>query len=162
VKKILVISDTHLSGISSGLPEPVVRELTSCDMLIHAGDFTGMNIYRELNSITNLVAVHGNSDGIGLTRLLPSSLELNVENIRLGLVHGNGSQDTTIVNACSVFKNCDIIIFGHSHFPFNQIKNGVLMFNPGSPTDPRRAPGPSYGLITVENNSFNAKIVSFH
>jgi hypothetical protein len=160
--KILVISDTHVSSISSGLPKSVIREIKLCDMVIHAGDFTGMRLYRELNSITNLVAVHGNSDGIGLTRLLPSSLEFNVGNIRLGLVHGNGSEDTTMANAYSVFKLCDIIIFGHSHLPINQIKNGVLMFNPGSPTDPRRAPGPSFGLITVEKDGFNAKIVSFH
>jgi len=151
-----------LVSIASGLPEPVKRELKLCDLLIHAGDFTGISFYHELNSITKLIAVHGNMDGIGITAQLPSSREFTIGGIRIGLTHGTASGDTIIKDANSVFHDCDVVIFGHSHLPVNREVNGVLMFNPGSPTDPRRAPGPSYGIITVENDSFNARIVSFH
>jgi hypothetical protein len=143
VKKILVLSDTHLIYFSPGIPEPVKHELSLCDMLIHAGDFTGVNLYHDLNAMTELIAVRGNSDGIEISKLLPSSREFSIEKIKFGLLHGNGSGDTTMKYANSIFRNCDIVIFGHSHLPVNQTVNGVLMFNPGSPTDPRRAPGPS-------------------
>ncbi len=157
--RILVMSDTHLDQLTPGIPDIVLHEIKNCDLVIHAGDFTGEGCYRQLSSLADVTAVQGNMDSAILSGLLPVKLLTTVENVRIGVVHGTGSPQRALQYAHSAFMAADIIVFGHSHQPLNQHVNGVLMFNPGSPTDSRRADFPTYGIIEIENDKFQAKIV---
>ncbi len=157
--RILVISDTHLDQLTPGIPDIVLHEVKNCDLVIHAGDFTGEGCYRQLNSLADITAVQGNMDCAAISGLLPVKLLTTVENVKIGVVHGIGSPQRALQYARSAFQATDIIVFGHSHQPMNEQVDGVLMFNPGSPTDPRRADFPTYGVIEINNDRFQASIV---
>ena len=157
--RILVLSDTHLKQITPGLPTVILRELSNADMLIHAGDFTGDALYQQLDSSIPLHAVRGNMDSGQVIVSLPHKLEVTVGGVIIGVTHGSGSPENALQHARACFNTPDIIVFGHSHISCNEMQNGVLMFNPGSPTLAGRAPYPSYGIIEVENGEFKARII---
>ena len=157
--RILVLSDTHLKQITPGLPTVILRELSNADMLIHAGDFTRDAFYQQLDSSIPLHAVRGNMDSGQIVLSLPDKLEIVVDGVKIGITHGSGSPENALLHARACFNTPDIIVFGHSHIPHNEIQDGVLMFNPGSPTKQCRAPYPSYGIIEIDNGVFKTRII---
>jgi len=128
------------------------------DLIIHAGDLTTVAVLETLRSIAPVEAVSGNVDGSEVRMVLPPSKVIQVARFRIGLIHGDGTAFTTIERARRAFNVVDCIVFGHSHAPTVEQLRGVLMVNPGSPTDPRRQPRPSYALITV-GDTLQAEIV---
>ncbi|SPF56760.1 putative enzyme [Candidatus Desulfosporosinus infrequens] len=158
--RIAVLSDTHLR-VGKSLPHFVWEHLTQIDMILHAGDLTHMGLLDELASIAPVRAVRGNCDGWDVP--LPDRDIIECEAWRIGLVHGNVGKGNTPERAFAQFKDLsvDLVVFGHSHTPFMEWRDGILLFNPGSPTDKRREPQYSFGLLDIQPGQVKAKHLYF-
>ena len=156
--RILVVSDTHLDCMTPGLPYQIIQEINNCDLVIHAGDFTREDVYHQLSSLADVVAVCGNMDDRSIREQLPIKRQVVFEHVTLGVIHGRGSPQQTLKYARSEFTHADLIIFGHSHTPFNEEVDGVWMFNPGSPTYSRNASTPTYGVIELDKGKMRCEI----
>ncbi|MBS8264510.1 metallophosphoesterase [Mesobacillus boroniphilus] len=149
--KIVVISDTHMPKKAKRLPERLLIDLEDCDYIIHAGDWQTVELYNELKQYGHIIGVTGNVDGPELKRMLKSKEILRAGNFHIGIVHGHGTGKTTEKRAVETFAEdeVDCIVYGHSHIPVVKEIDGVIVFNPGSPTDKRRQQEFSYGILTV-------------
>lgn len=159
--KIGVISDTHIANKQDTLPQEIIEAFKDVDMIIHAGDITDISLLDKLRKICkNVTAVCGNMDPEETRKQLPEKEIIKAGDYRIGIAHGCGHPSKIIELAGSIFKDddVDIIIFGHSHSPVNERRNGVLYFNPGSPLDKVFAPCNSYGIIEI-NGGIKAEIV---
>ena len=158
--KIGVISDTHIPFFSREISSQVREGLASCDLIVHAGDIVETAALEEFCKIAETKAVHGNMDSDELKKILPESLVFEVEGKKIGLTHGKGSGKVVLTWVKSFFgNNMDIVIFGHSHAPFNEKIGGTLFFNPGSATDTIFSGTRTYGLIFIEGNNVRGEIV---
>jgi putative phosphoesterase len=139
--KIGVISDTHVTSLAE-LPEKLLQALAEVDMIIHAGDFVSREVLEGLKGLGEVKAVQGNMDSAELKRILPERELLVIEGKRIGIIHGWGSPYGIDDRVGKMFKEVDAIVYGHSHYSQNEVKNGVLFFNPGKARD-------SFGILTV-------------
>jgi uncharacterized protein len=155
--KIGVVSDTH----SKVLPQKMLSDFKGVDLILHAGDFCGLETLQVLKRINEVNAVYGNMDGSDLRKILPKSRIIELGDIRLGLFHGEGAPKNLIDTVKAQFKGCkvDAIIFGHSHHPMNEMIDGILFFNPGSSTDQVFAPYQSYGILEINGKKISGRIV---
>ena len=153
---IAVISDTHLPRGARRLPEACVERIQAADMLLHAGDFSTLEVLRELEAIgPPVVGVHGNQDSAELRRLLREERVVEADGARIAMVHDAGPRAGRLARIRVRFgERADVVVFGHSHMPLHeQADDGFQIFNPGSPTDRRRAPRHTMGLIEVRAGS---------
>lgn len=145
-----VLADTHLPTRARSLPPILFAAFAGVDAILHAGDLCTLAVLIELEAIAPVYAVYGNVDGEDVRRRLPGSRLLTFGAHRIGLVHGDGpGRIATPERARAAFTEADIIVFGHSHQPYNRRVDGVLLFNPGSPTDRRFEPQCTYGTIVL-------------
>ncbi len=149
---IAVLSDTHIPARARSLPEQVVRRLKGADLILHAGDFTTMETLTHLRALAPTEAVYGNVDDPLLKTTLPRTRIVEVGGFRIGLIHGDGPGLSTLERARGAFRGVDCIVFGHSHMPYLGSHGPVLMLNPGSPTDRRSAPRPSFALLEATDH----------
>jgi uncharacterized protein len=159
---IAVISDTHLPRGARRLPETCVERITEADLLLHAGDFSTVDVLRELEAIgPPLLGVHGNVDSAELRRLLPAERVVEAEGARIGMVHDAGPRRGRRERLRARFgERADVVVFGHSHMPLHeQAPDGFQILNPGSPTERRRAPTHTMALIRVESGLARCEIV---
>jgi len=156
--QILVISDTHLTD-PGGLPPKLVEVARSSDCIIHAGDFTGSKIHEFLAGLGRLEAVRGNSDEPALRGILPLKRVVEIDGIRIGVIHGIGAPFGMARRAMAEFENVNAVVFGHAHRPVRDKIGGILVMNPGSPTTNRFQPSNTYGLLTVNGGSVTGDIV---
>ncbi|WP_071459838.1 metallophosphoesterase family protein [Bacillus massilinigeriensis] len=149
--KIVILSDTHLPKRGRVLSKVIKREIEDASLIIHAGDWQTVEVYKEIHQLAPLVGVMGNVDSPELRRYLKEKEILEVEGKRIGIIHGHGKGRSTKQRAVEAFKGDDVdaIIFGHSHIPSLQYIEGTLLFNPGSPTDKRRQKDFSFGIFTI-------------
>lgn len=155
--KIVVISDTHISDTAQKLPVRLVEELKTADLCIHAGDFVGKHAVAEIERYAKLVGVKGNMDGEDIT--FPRKTVITLEGMKIGIIHGQGAPAALPEYSARQFcgeKDIRIVIFGHSHRPFNETRGGVLLCNPGSPTDTIYTDLNSFGIIKIDKE----KVVS--
>ena len=149
---IAVISDTHMPRGARRLPDACIERIRAADLLLHAGDFSTIEVLRELEAIGPPVAgVHGNVDSAELRRLLPEERTLDADGARIGLLHDAGTRKGRLERLRRRFgERADVVVFGHSHLPLHeQAEDGFQILNPGSPTERRRAPAHTMGLIRV-------------
>jgi uncharacterized protein len=158
--RIGVISDTHIPFFAGEIPREVREELASCDLIVHAGDIVESSVLDELRKIAHTKAVKGNMDSDEIKRTLPESLVFDAEGKKVGVVHGKGSGKTVLSWVKNFFTNKpDVVIFGHSHIPFNEKIGSTLFFNPGSATDNIFSKKRTYGIIHIEGNDVRGEIV---
>lgn len=155
--KIIVLADTH----SRPLPGQLIADMERADMIVHAGDFCEADVYFRLKKIKGIRAVYGNMDSVELRGILPQRDVFEYGGVKFGLAHGEGSYDMIIPRLEESFKGqgLQVVVFGHSHVPFNAQVGGILFFNPGSPTDTVRSPYLSYGVIEASEGKAKARIV---
>lgn len=149
-----VLSDTHIPYRAKRLPEIVLNKLNGVDLIIHAGDWQTIEVYDVLRTIAPVEGVAGNTDGEEVIRRLGWKKIIQAGPYRIGIVHGHGGDRTkTVDRALNTFSSdqVDVIIFGHSHIPLLEERDGIILFNPGSPTDKRRQPKYSFGLVQITN-----------
>jgi len=132
------------------LPERCVECLARADAVIHAGDFVTTAVLLELEALGPPVCgVHGNVDEASLRRRLPATLEVEIGGARIAVIHDAGPRAGRAERLRARFPSADCAIFGHSHLPEHSRFGSFQVFNPGSPTDRRRAPNRSMGVIEV-------------
>lgn len=160
--KITVISDTHIPKRAKKLPDRILYDLQTADLIIHAGDWQTIEVYHELSQYGKVKGVYGNVDNAEVQAKLPEKLLIELNGHKIGVVHGHGKKLTTERRAQKAFENANVncIIFGHSHVPVLKKTNGILLFNPGSATDKRRQPNYSYGILTIKKE-IRAKHIYF-
>ena len=139
--RIGVLSDTHAASFAE-IPEKIVSILSEVDMIIHAGDFTAKNVLDGLKQLGKVIAVQGNMDSYELKRILPEKELITAGGRKIGIIHGWGGPDGIENRIGAMFNDVDIIVYGHSHQPKNEIIGDILFFNPGRARN-------TIGILTV-------------
>jgi len=131
--RIGVLSDTHLHRVSRDLREILDHHLSQVDVLFHVGDYTSPVVVEFLSS-KNFHGVYGNMDPLGIRAVLPEKKIVELGGFRFGLIHGWGSSAGLEEKVLGQFTDVDVdvIVYGHSHKPMNDVVQGVLLFNPGT------------------------------
>jgi putative phosphoesterase len=152
--KIGVIADTHMPRRAKQFPEALIKGLQGVDMILHAGDWQTIEVYEALKRIAPVDGVAGNVDGEDIVRRFGRKKILTFGGFNVGITHGDGTRKTTEKRVREVFQdhNVDLIIFGHSHIPLHKKEKDLILFNPGSPTDKRRQPQYSFGIVTIDDD----------
>ena len=149
--RVAVISDTHLPRGQRRLPDRCVEELAAADLILHAGDVSTVAVLDEIAAIGPEVrAVHGNVDEPALRARLPEELTVEVEGATIAMLHDAGPATRRLERLRARFPDADAVIFGHSHIPLHEQRDGLQIFNPGSPTDRRRQPRHTMGVAEVD------------
>jgi uncharacterized protein len=150
--RVGVISDTHIPQFKK-LPEAIWEHYTGVELIIHAGDLSVLSVIDELETIAPVVAVQGNVEEEEVMLKLPIKREFVVGHCRVGIVHILGDSHNRVKVARREFPSARVVVFGHSHIPWNQDVNGQLLFNPGSATDRRRQPRCSIGMLHIDDQA---------
>jgi uncharacterized protein len=150
---LLLMSDTHLPKRAKQLPAPLLAELPRADVVFHAGDWVDIATLDLLESRSaRLVGVHGNNDGPELRARLPEVAYVELGGLRFAVVHETGAAQGREARCAARYPDADVLVFGHSHIPWDTTTPGGLrLLNPGSPTDRRRQPHCTYMTATVSD-----------
>ena len=148
--KIGVVSDTHIPRNAFELPEVLLKGLSDCDLILHAGDMVELFVAEQLGAIAPFKGVAGNMDDVVVRDNFPAKQIIKVDNVTIGLIHGFGRPKEIIQTIKKEFpSDIDIIVFGHTHMAINEVVGKTLFFNPGSPTDKIFAKFNSYGILNI-------------
>lgn len=150
--RLAIVSDTHMPRGHRRLPDACVERLRAADAILHAGDLIAASVLDELLRLGPPVhAIHGNVDETGLRVRLPARRIVEAAGARIGMVHDAGQRQGRLARLRRAFPDCDAVVFGHSHLPLHEAASdgAFQIFNPGSPTERRRAPTHTMGFATV-------------
>jgi putative phosphoesterase len=157
---IAIISDTHMPRGARHLPERCVELVRSADLLLHAGDLIDAGTLQALRRIgPPLQAVHGNVDGADVCAQLPAERIVEAGGARIAMLHDSGPSTGRMSRMRHRFPDADAVVFGHSHLPLHETRDGFQLFNPGSPTERRRAPHHTMGLARVSDGAVTFELV---
>jgi putative phosphoesterase len=159
--KVVAISDTHAPRRWRSCPPRVAEHLRGADLILHAGDVCTADVLDELAGYAPVRAVLGNNDGQDVADWgAPERLELDLDGLPAAMVHDSGARAGRTARMRRWFPGAHLVVFGHSHIPLDETGDGVRIFNPGSPTDRRRQPHGTLGLLTIEHGRLlDARIV---
>jgi uncharacterized protein len=154
-QRLLLVADTHLPKRARQLPDEVWDQVDRADLVIHAGDWVEPALLDQLEErAARLVGVHGNNDGPELRRRLPELARVEVGGLLFGVVHETGDAKGRERRCDERYGDLDVLVFGHSHIPWDTTTPGGLrLLNPGSPTDRRRQPHCTYLTLTVRDRA---------
>jgi putative phosphoesterase len=143
---LLLLADTHVPKRARDLPERVWSAIENADVVFHAGDWVEAALLDEFERRSKrLLAVHGNNDGPELRRRLPETATATLDGVRFAMVHETGQANGRELRCEALYPDADVLVFGHSHIPWDTVSPGGLrLLNPGSPTDRRRQPACTY------------------
>jgi uncharacterized protein len=169
-----VIGDSHIPARLKNLPESLEEGLQGIDLLLHTGDISRGWVLRKLEAIAPVVAVRGNNDY--LVPFLPLRKDLHIEGLHLTLTHSHGglagylferyiyytrgyTHQFHYKRVLASYPGSHMIVFGHTHMPYCQVRQGVLLFNPGSlsPLFYPRGSGPKFGKLTIQDGRVTAQ-----
>lgn len=156
--KIGVLSDIHMIEDDGRICRLIDEHLSDVDKIFLCGDLTTMNIY-ELFLHKDVVAVSGNMDDGEVKGELPFKRIVEINGFKFGLIHGWGPPIQIEERIAKEFSDVDCIVYGHTHCSDNKKRNGVMFFNPGSPTDKRFAPFNSIGILNVTKDRIEGRII---
>ena len=160
--RLALVSDTHLPRGARRLPEACVARLRAADLVIHAGDLVREEVLDALEALGPPVrAVHGNVDEPALQARLPAELVLDLDGVRLAIVHDAGPARGRAARMRRRFPDAHAVVFGHSHIPLHEVaEDGLVLFNPGSPTDRRRQPRHTMGAGETAAGALRLEVVA--
>ena len=157
---LAIIADTHMPRGSRRLPDPCLERLRAADLIVHAGDLMRLAVLHELESLGEVIAVHGNVDDGELRAVLPARRQFEVDGVCIGLVHDAGPARGRLERLRAEFPDADAVIFGHSHLPLLELQaNDFQIFNPGSPTERRRAAHRTMGMARTGSGAISFELV---
>jgi putative phosphoesterase len=158
--RLAIIADTHMAGGRRSLPDRCVELIAASDLVVHAGDIMTLDALIEIEAIGPPVrAVSGNMDGWDLRDRLPEADEIELEGARLAVLHDAGPSAGRLERMRRRFPGADAVVFGHSHIPLHEREGRFQIFNPGSPTERRRAPSHSMGLAHAADGLIEFELV---
>ena len=155
--RLLLLADTHVPKRARDLPEAVWRVVDEADVVVHAGDWVDVRLLDALEARSRrLVGVHGNNDHGELRERLPEVARAEIEGVRFGVVHETGPSKGREQRASALYPDLDVLVFGHSHIPWDTTsESGLRLLNPGSPTDRRRQPHCTYLTATAADGALH-------
>jgi putative phosphoesterase len=151
--RLVLMSDTHVPKRARDLPAELWAAVDNADVVVHAGDWVDVPLLDALEARSRrLIACYGNNDGPALRRRLPKIARAELDGVRLAVVHETGPAAGRDARCAARFPDADVLVFGHSHIPWNTTaQTGLRLLNPGSPTDRRRQPFATYMTADIEN-----------
>ena len=129
------------------------------DVILHAGDVLTGDLLDDLERHAPVHAVLGNNDH-GLGQRLPVTLELELDGVVVAMIHDSGPADGRLARMRRTFPDAQAVVFGHSHIPLHEEADGFAIFNPGSPTERRRAPRHTMGMATVRDGAVAFELIA--
>jgi putative phosphoesterase len=149
--RLLLMADTHVPRRARDLPDAVWEAVDDADVVVHAGDWVDVDLLDRLEArASRLVAVYGNNDGPTLRARLPEVAHVSLAGLRMSVVHETGPSAGRERRCAQAFPDSDVLVFGHSHIPWDTTApTGLRLLNPGSPTDRRRQPYCTYLTATI-------------
>jgi len=142
------------------LPAACVARLRAADAILHAGDLVALEVLELLESLgPPLHAVHGNVDEPEVRARLPAVRVVEAAGVRIAMTHDGGPREGRLARLRRRFPDADAVVFGHSHLPLHERGDGFQIFNPGSPTERRRAPAHTMGIATVESGRLEFELL---
>jgi hypothetical protein len=157
---LAVISDTHLPRGARRLPDACLERLKSADAILHAGDLLELSVLQELQALGPPVhAVSGNVDSPELQMALPLVRVVEADGARIAMVHNGGPAERRLERLRAKFPDADAVVFGHSHLPLHEQRDGFQIFNPGSPTERRKAPRHTMGTVTAQAGRLEFELI---
>jgi putative phosphoesterase len=150
--RLLLLADTHVPRRARDLPAQVWTEVDRSDVVVHAGDWVDVTLLDAIERrARRLIAVYGNNDGAELRARLPEIADVELDGLRLAVVHETGGREGRERRCAQRFPDADVLVFGHSHIPWDTTADsGLRLLNPGSPTDRRRQPVATYMTANVK------------
>jgi len=160
--RVIVLSDTHAPRRWKSCPPAVAEWLAGADVILHAGDVCTADVLDELSGYAPVHAVLGNNDGADVAEWgAQRSLQIELAGLRVAMIHDSGQADGRLRRMRAAFPSAKLVVFGHSHIPLDQSQAGLRIFNPGSPTDRRRQPHGTLGVLTITSGELiEARIVA--
>jgi uncharacterized protein len=150
--RIAVLSDTHSPRRWKRCPPRVAAVLQGVDLILHAGDVCLAETLDELGSFAPVLAVRGNNDGEDIAAWgAPDVLETELAGLSIAMLHDSGPAPGRGVRLRRRFPNASLVVFGHSHIPWDELYDGQRAFNPGSPSDRRRQPRGTMGELLIQD-----------
>ena len=159
--RLLLTADTHVPTRARDLPEPLWRAIDAADVVVHAGDWVDVELLDAMQvRAARLIAVYGNNDGPLLRARLPELTRVELAGVRLAVVHETGPATGRERRCDARFPGCDVLVFGHSHIPWDSVTPaGMRLLNPGSPTDRRRQPVATYLTAEIHDRGLDAVVL---
>jgi len=149
--RVAVVSDTHAPRFWKAIPPAVAQQLDGVDVILHAGDVCVPSVLDELAAFAPVHVVQGNNDGDDVAAWgAPETLELELDGVRVAMIHDSGQKQGRAARMRRLFPEADVVVFGHSHIPWDTEVDGQRLFNPGSPTDKRRQPRGTMGHLVLD------------
>ena len=157
---VVLLADTHIRRHGTRrLPEAAYPYLEAADVVLHAGDILVGEVLEELREFAPVHAVLGNNDA-ELVGLLPETLAIELDGVRIGMVHDSGQATGRAARMRRRFPDADVVVFGHSHIPWHHSGvDGQLLLNPGSPTERRAQPHHTLGTLDVDGGRVAASAI---
>jgi putative phosphoesterase len=154
--RVVALSDTHAPRRWKSCPPPVAAQLRLADVILHAGDVCTAAVLDELSGYAPVLAVVGNNDGPDVAAWgATPALEADLGGLRVAMIHDSGQANGRLQRMRRRFPGADLVVFGHSHIPLDESGpdhsgRGLRIFNPGSPTDRRRQPQGTLGVLRID------------
>ena len=160
--EIAVISDTHMPRGDRRLPAACVDRLRHADLIIHAGDLSRLSVLSELQTYGPVVAVHGNVDDEATRVALPETATVDADGVTIAVIHDGADRTGRLARLHRRFPEAQAVVFGHSHLPLHECDpaTGFQIFNPGSPTERRRAPQHTMGIAHAAAGELTFELIS--
>ena len=150
--RVIALSDTHAPRFWKSCPAGVAAWLRQADLILHAGDVCTAAVLDELSEYAPVRAVLGNNDGPDVAAWgAPPTAEFDLGGLPVAMIHDSGAKARRLVRLRRQFPAARLVVFGHSHIPWNESGDGVTAFNPGSPTDRRAQPRGTIGILRIED-----------
>ena len=157
--RVLALSDTHAPRFWKAIPPAVAAHAQSAELILHAGDVCVRPVLDELAQYAPVVAVQGNNDGPDIAAWgARETASLEIDGVRVAMIHDSGPTQGRLARMRSRFPSADLVVFGHSHIPWDERGQGLRIVNPGSPTDKRRQPHPTVALLDFAAGTVSVRI----
>ncbi|MGI9097639.1 MAG: metallophosphoesterase family protein [Solirubrobacteraceae bacterium] len=152
--QLAILSDTHMPRGNRTIPAACLDRCRAADAILHAGDLSDVPVLELLRGLGPPVhAIHGNADSAAIRAILPARLEIELEGVRIGMTHAPGPAAGRLHRLRLAFPRSRAVIFGHTHMPEHDEQDGFQVFNPGSPTERRRAPAHTMGVARIADGA---------
>lgn len=157
--KIGVISDTHLPRGNRKIPDAVFSLFADADLILHAGDFVQAEVLYELGAVAPVKGVLGNCDPPELALRVPLKESIEIDGVLIGMIHDSGDRERRRQRMAKAFPGHRVVVFGHSHMPVIDDDGELMLLNPGSACDPRRARTPTVAVLDIAGGKPSARLI---